>query len=212
MGIFCTEAYTKRGPEAIASALPSSRSPPGGPLRYSPAVKNNVHETERLVLEPFGEKHLTPRYVRWLNDPEVTRWSEQRHVTHTLESCRAYYESFVGTPNMFFAIVHKGELGHVGNLNVYVEPRHGLADIGILVGERSAWGNGYGYEAWTCILHALLKEPSIRKVTGGSAANNVAMQKIMRAAGMVEDGRRARHYVYDGSEVDIVYFAAFKSE
>jgi hypothetical protein len=31
----------------------------------------------------------------------------------------------------------------------------------------------------------------------------------MRGCGMDEDGRRVRHYVYDGREVDLVYYAMF---
>lgn len=173
-------------------------------------MKDRVHETERLRIQPFGEQHLTERYLGWLADPEVVRWSEQRYRTHTLASCRAYHASFRGTPNMFFAIVAKDPvLGHVGNLNVYVDERHGTADIGILLGERAAWGKGYGREAWEAVMRALLGEARIRKVSGGCIADNVAMVKIMRACGMIEDGRRTREYVYDGREVDVVTFAAF---
>ena len=170
---------------------------------------SSVIETPRLRLEPFSERHLTERYVGWLADPDVMRWSENRFRTHSLETCRAYWRSFDGTPNLLYAIVAKDPaLGHVGNINVYLNERHGTADIGILVGERRTWGAGYGGEAWRAML-AHLHARGIRKVTGGCVADNTAMVKIMKGAGMVEDGRRARHYVYDGREVDIVYFAAF---
>lgn len=179
-------------------------------LSFATAVKHRIHQTERLRIEPFGEHHLTSRYVGWLADPEVVRWSEQRHDQHTLESCRDYQESFRGTPDMSFAIVAKDPvLGHIGNLTVHVQESHGLADIGILLGERNAWGRGYGGEAWGAVMRALLAEPGMRKVTGGCVAENLAMAMIMRRCGMLEDGRRVRHYVYDGREVDVVYFAAF---
>lgn len=169
-------------------------------------------ETPRLRLEPFGEHHLTERYVAWLADPEVVRWSEQRHTRHTLESCRAYWRSFEGTPNLFYAIVARDQqLGHLGNLNVYVNTRHGVADIGIVVGERAAWGNGYGREAWEAAMRYLLSS-GIRKVTGGCVADNKAMVKIMQSVGMREDGRRSRQYVYDGNEVDVVYYATFAND
>ncbi|CAN5909564.1 hypothetical protein BH11MYX4_BH11MYX4_00060 [soil metagenome] len=174
-------------------------------------MKDHVLESERLRIEPFAEQHLTERYVGWLSDPEVVRWSEQRHVVHTLASCRAYYESFRGTANMFFAIVAKApSVGHIGNINVYVDTRHGTADIGILLGERATWGQGFGREAWYRVMNALLETGTSRKVTGGCVADNLAMVKIMRACGMVEDGRRVRHFVYDGRETDVVYYAAWR--
>lgn len=174
-------------------------------------MKHRTHDTPRLTIEPFGEKHLSERYVSWLHDPENMRWSENRFAKHTLESCREYMRSFDGSPNMFFAIVAKDPaLGHFGNLTVYVEPRHGLADIGILIGDRAAWGKGYGREAWGAIQSALLEEPGIRKVTGGCVADNVGMVKVFEACGMVPDGRRVRQYVYEGREVDIVHYAIWR--
>lgn len=77
-----------------------------------------VLRTSRLRLEPFAEPHLTERYVGWLNDPDVVRFSEQRHRRHTLASCEAYWRSFEGTPNHFWAIVaDDASLGHIGNIN-----------------------------------------------------------------------------------------------
>ena len=172
-------------------------------------MKDVVIETERLRLEPFAERHLTERYVGWLADPEIVRYSEQRFRTHTLESCAEYMRSFEGTPNLFYALVAKdAALGHVGNLNVYVDERHGTADIGILVGERATWGKGIGGEAWRAAVERLLAH-GVRKVTGGCVATNEAMVRIMKRAGMKPDGRRAAQYVYDGQEVDVVYYAVF---
>lgn len=174
-------------------------------------MKDHVLESERLRIEPFAEQHLTERYVRWLTDPEVVRWSEQRYVVHTLASCRAYYESFRGTAHMFFAIVAKdASVGHIGNINVYVETRHGTADIGILLGERAAWGQGFGREAWQRVMNALLDLGTLRKVTGGCVVDNIGMVRLMRACRMVEDGRRERQLVYDGRETDLVYYAAWR--
>ncbi|TAL00179.1 MAG: N-acetyltransferase [Rhodospirillaceae bacterium] len=170
-------------------------------------------ETPRCILESFGEIHLSDRYVGWLNDPETTRFSQQRYRRHDLESCRAYMTSFVGMPHYFAAIVAKDRsLGHIGNINAYVDERNGVADVGILVGERGAWGTGYGTEAWVAFCRHLLLSCGIRKVTAGTLANNIAMLGIMRKAGMKDDGRRLRQSIHEGQEVDIVYAALFRDD
>lgn len=168
-------------------------------------------ETQRLRIVRFAEEHLSGRYVGWLSDPDVVRWSEQRYRKHTLESCRDYWRSFDGTPHIFAALIAKdATLGHVGNMNVYFDERHGVADIGILLGERSVWGKGYGTEAWRAMMAYVFATTETRKITGGCVANNEAMVRIMRGCGMADDGRRTRQYVYDGLEVDVVYAAAFR--
>ena len=167
--------------------------------------------TERLVMMPFSERHLTARYVAWLNDCELMRYSEQRHKTHTLASCRSYWRSFADTPNYFWAIEETtNDLGHVGNINAYVNQINGLADLGILIGLPQAKGKGYGQEAWAGVCGFLFQEIGLRKITAGVLAVNRPMLTLARQVGMVEDGVRRRHYLCDGMEVDVIHLALFR--
>ena len=168
-------------------------------------------ETLRLRILPFAQEHLTARYVGWLNDPVVVQFSEQRHRRHTLESCRSYWQSYTGTPHFFWAIIARDPaLGHIGNINAYVSPENRMADVGILIGERAVWGQGYGLETWKAVCAYLLGEARLRKICAGTLASNSAMLAIMRRSGMIDDGRRARHYLVDSLEVDICHAAQFR--
>jgi len=170
-------------------------------------------ETTRLRIEPFSEAHLTDRYVAWLNDPEVVRFSEQRHRNHTTESCRAYLASFDGTPHYFWAIVSRDlTLGHIGNINAYVDLHNRTADLGIIIGELAVWGRGYGSEAWHAVCRFLLGDLRLRKVTAGTLAINAGMLGIMQRIGMRDDGRRIRHHIADGREVDVIHMALFDDD
>jgi len=174
-------------------------------------ARSPVLETDRFLIEPFSEKHLTERYVAWLNDPEVIRLSEQRFHTHTMDSCRQYMLSFEGTPNYFWAVLSKdSQEGHVGNVNAYVDARNGVADIGILMGERKVWGKGYGLEVFRGVTSFLFRDVRVRKVTAGTTSINQGMLRIMERMGMEPDGRRVRHVIVDGREVDLVYGALFR--
>ena len=169
-------------------------------------------ETARLRIVPFSEDYLTPRYVAWLNDPVVVRYSEQRHRRHTIESCRDYWRSFAGTAHQFWAIlVSESHLGHIGNINAHVDEKNRLADVGILIGEKTVWGQGYGLEAWSAVCKHLLDEEGMRKVTAGTMAVNEGMLRIMERSGMAADGRRLRHYLFEGKETDIIHMALFNA-
>lgn len=167
--------------------------------------------SKRLRISPFREEFLSPRYVGWLNDPDIVRYSEQRHRVHTLESCRAYWASFKDSPNHFWAVEEVGEhLGHIGNMTAYVDEDNLVADVGILIGEKTLHGRGYGLEAWQAVCRFLLENRGMRKLCAGTLSVNEAMLKIMKRAGMIEDGRRIRHYLFQNREVDIVYMALFR--
>lgn len=164
-------------------------------------------------LEPFADRHLTARYVGWLSDPGVVRYSEQRHRKHDLASCRAYAASFEDSPHYFWAIVARDPaLGHIGNVNAYLDAHNGVADMGILVGERASWGQGFGTDAWRAACRFLLLDRGLRKVTAGTLANNHGMLAVMRNAGMREEGRRRRQALWEGSEIDMVEAGVLREE
>lgn len=169
-------------------------------------------ETPRLLLVPFTELHLSPRYIAWLNDIEVVRYSELRHRSHTLESCREYLHTIIHSPNYFWAITTREAVpGHIGNISVYVDEPNQVADIGLLIGEKSVWGQGYGSEAWCAVCDFLLHRAGLRKITAGTMASNVGMRAVMRHAGMVEEGRRQQQFLLDGRPEDLVLGALFSS-
>lgn len=176
-------------------------------------ARSRVIEAPRLRLEPFSEAHLTARYLGWLSDPEVVRYSDQRRAAHTRESCDAYRRSFDGTPNYFWAIVARdASLGHFGTMTAYVEPTNGVADMGILIGERAAWGQGLGSETWLAACGFLFLDLGLRKITAGTIEPNQGMLGIMRKTGMKEDGRRVRQHLWEGRPVDVIHAALFRED
>ena len=165
----------------------------------------------RLVtLRPFLDSDISPSYLGWLNDPTTMRWSNQRFRHHTYESCRAYRGGFEDTPNLFLAIEARSDGAVLGTMTAYVAEQHGTADMGILVGEREAWGKGVGLEAWTLLMEWLLHTRGLRKVTGGTLDANVGMVRIMERSGMQLEGRRLRQELVDGVAHDVLYFGRFR--
>tara|TARA_R110002074_G_scaffold165031_1_gene324989 strand:- start:1012 stop:2694 length:1683 start_codon:yes stop_codon:yes gene_type:complete len=175
---------------------------PDGTLPYMPPVL----ETSRLVLQPFPDDLLTDTYVGWLNDPDVVRFSEQRHMTHTLESCRDFIASFTGTPHGLWAIRDKTRgLCHIGNISTEVDSQTATGDIRILIGDRAAWGTGLGAEAWMAVMAHLFDDLGLAKVTAGTLAGNTGMLKIMEKSGMRETHRRPGPTPIDGRVMDMIY-------
>ena len=172
----------------------------------TPTAMTKILETPRLRLEPFPMDLLTERYVGWLNDPAVVRFSEQRHHVHTLDSCRAFVESFAGTANGLWAIREKAQgLRHIGNISTEVDRAAGTGDIRILIGERDAWGTGLGAEAWIAVMDHLFQDLGLARVTAGTIAENTGMRRIMAKAGMTETHRAPAPTPIDGRPAVMVY-------
>jgi [ribosomal protein S5]-alanine N-acetyltransferase len=178
-----------------------------GPTDQSPRL-----EGLRVRLETFTQNDVTPAYLGWLNDPVVTRYSNQRFVSHTRESSLTYLRSFNGSSNFFFSVRRRKDGFALGTMTAYVATNHGTADMGILIGERSAWGQGYGQDAWSTLLRWLLTVQALRKVTAGALACNGPMLQLAKKSGMHMEGARRRQEIVDGTEHDILYFARFRDD
>ncbi len=164
--------------------------------------------TARLRLVPFGPQHLTERYVAWLNDPAVVRYSENRHRRHTLESCARYADGMKTGGHPFWAVEWNG--AHIGNLTAYCDRPNRVADLAIMIGAPEARGHGLGLEAWCAALdHLLGPAGGQRKVTAGTMAANRPMLGVMAGSGMSEEGRRRAQFLLNGEPVDMVMAARF---
>jgi RimJ/RimL family protein N-acetyltransferase len=148
-------------------------------------------------------------YVAWLNDPLITRFSNQRFRSHTAQSSTAYFRSFEGSDNLFLSVRRAGTDEAIGTMTAYIARPHATADIGILIGERAAWGRGIGQEAWELLSNWLLAEGGIRKLTAGAVACNVGMVRVMERSGMHREAVRRAQEIVEGHAQDVVYYARF---
>lgn len=163
-----------------------------------------------VELLPFSVEDVTSEYIKWLNDPEVVLFSNQRFKVHSEQSCLDYVSSFRATHNLFLKIVLKENSRMVGTMTAYNSVHHGTSDMGIMLGSRSVMGKGFGQDAWNTLQAWLFDVAAIRKVTGGAMRCNVAMVRIMERSGMKLEAVRPQQELLDGQPQDIVYFGKFR--
>lgn len=159
-----------------------------------------------VVLRPMVVADITPEYVGWLNDPEVVKYSNQRFVRHTLESCRNYFDGFLRSPNRFVSINSKVDGRLLGTMTAYASPHHQTVDVGIMVGLRSVWGNGIGQDAWNTLLLWLENQRQVRKITAGTMRCNASMVKLIERSGLELEATRPKQELLDGTPQDLLYF------
>ncbi len=164
----------------------------------------SVEESDSLfVLTP---EHVTDSYVSWLNAPEINRYLESRFVTHTVESTRAFVALVLASPNSLFLGIKSHQLGrHVGNIKLGpIDPHHETGDIGILIGDKAAWGKGIATSAIEAISEIAGNRLKLRKLTAGCYASNAGSQRAFEKAGFVVEGVRPAQFLLDGVPEDLV--------
>lgn len=139
-----------------------------------------------------------------MNDPEITRYLESRGTPVSLAALREYVEARRTDPSsLFLAIVRKDTDEHIGNIKLGpFDRRHGLADIGIIVGERSAWGRGFATDAISSLARYAFERLDVRKLTAGCYGPNVGSIRAFEKAGFRVEAVRPRHFLCEGEAVD----------
>lgn len=172
-----------------------------------PASDSLEGQSVRLV--PFADRHLTDAYVAWLNDPDVTRFSENRHRRHTLESCQFYRDSLAADGHPFWAIEWTVDGRHIGNITAYRDRPNLRADVAIMIGDPALRGTGLAREAWRLAIEHLLTAGGLAKVTAGTMANNLPMRRLCEGSGMILEATLPRHFLWNGNWIDQVLYSRF---
>jgi ribosomal-protein-alanine N-acetyltransferase len=164
-----------------------------------------------LVISGFRDELLNERYVSWLNDPDVVRYSEQRHKRHSIESCSSYVDSMRASNRLFLSIeTAHGEHSHIGNISVFIDAPNRAADLSIMIGDKVAWGRGYASMAWNAVIQYLLYEADLRRVTAGTMEVNLPMIRLIKRSGMHIDCVRPRHFLWEDREIAFVGASRFR--
>jgi RimJ/RimL family protein N-acetyltransferase len=159
---------------------------------------------ELFLLEPGV---VTEQYVDWLNDPDINRFLESRFARHDLASTRAFVQEALDNSDVLFLGI-RSDGRHVGNIKLGpLDRRHGLGEIGIMIGDRSVWGKGVASAAIEVITQIAREELGLRKLTAGCYGSNKGSARAFEKAGFSVEGVRPAHYLLDGKPEDHVLLA-----
>ena len=152
--------------------------------------------TPRLTLRCLTSEDVGQHYVDWLNDPETTRFLEVRWTRHDLDGVRTFVETVnCSANNLLLGMFAHDNGSHIGNIKVGpVNPHHRRAEMGLIVGDKSRWGKGYGREAIAAVTAYAHEALKLVKVVAGCYAANEGSRRAFLAAGYKEEGRQVMHW------------------
>ena len=102
--------------------------------------------------------------------------------------CRALIES---ETNIFCAVHERHTDLFVGTCKIGgINDFSGIADIGIMIGEKRFWGKGIGSETVSLLSNYAFNELNLRKLTGGAMSSNKPMLNIFDRLGFIRFGSR----------------------
>ena len=163
-----------------------------------------------------AEKTDIPRFVTWLNDPEVRRFLLMAYpLSGAFEE--KWFESMVerGLAEQVLVIERKVGDGYepIGNTSfMHVDWISRNAEIGIFIGEKQVWSQGYGREAMKLMLRHGFNHMNLHRISLHVYEHNVRGIKAYEHAGFVHEGRLRQDVFKEGVYRDVLIMAVIRPE
>lgn len=167
---------------------------------------------------PFTTAHLRdPAYLSWLRDKDVVRTLNlpvymAAPVSET--TVEDYCQRMMASERDLFLALHDAATEQfIGTLKAgTIDFHHGIADVGIMIGEKTCWGRGFAFDAIGALAQHLFTVLGLRRLTAGAMAINPAMIAVFEKLGFKREGVLRAQDRYDGGVCDHILLGCFQDE
>lgn len=171
------------------------------------------HELGQVILrnpEPFDLEAL----YRFKNDQEIAHMLVGFTTGYSMEDLREWLESHRRQKDeVLWVIAETVANTCVGHVGLYqIDFRAGVAELGILIGDRAYWGRGLGR---ACVEYVLLYgfcELHLNRISLPVLATNERAIKLYRSCGFKDEGRLREGQYKNGEYVDVLLMGLLRRE
>lgn len=161
-------------------------------------------EGERIYLRP-PEMLDVPHLTRWINDLEVSKYILSRTPTISISEEEWVKDQAKDKDSVSLIIVLKEGDVPIGNLGLCgIRSFDRNPSLGIMIGEKHCWSNGYGTEAIKLLLSYAFNYLNLHKVGLCVLASNERAQRVYAKCGFVVTGREPEDVFVDGHYEDMI--------
>ena len=186
-------------------------------LGESMPIRKNVPKQEtltgrRVYLRPFSRDDL--QYIqKWSNDAELRKLTGEVAPMSQAETEKWYKELLDDKDRMWFVIVLKSGnrvIGEAGLLRMFRPWRS--TDMTIIIGEKDAWGKGYGTDVGHLLLDYAFIRLGFHRVSIGVVGFNKRALRFWESLGFKKEGVERDEYYYDNEYSDGVMMSILEDE
>lgn len=159
---------------------------------------------------------LLDDYLRWQNDAEVNRTRIFTPRPLTEEAVRAWYARVSqqeGLDNPTFTIYERANWRPIGLTSLFnIDFWSSTAEYGIVIGEKTCWGKGYGTEVTRLMLEFAFRGLCLQQLHLRTMSFNERGIRAYLRAGFRHAGRLRHAHRVNGQPCDVVLMDCVASE
>jgi RimJ/RimL family protein N-acetyltransferase len=169
---------------------------------------------KKVRLRPVERDDL-PRFVEWFGDPDVRRHL-LLYLPFSLAQEERWFESLQGRlerqQDVLLAI-ETADGAHIGNIGLNsINWKDRNAELGIVIGEKAYWSQGYGTDAIRTLLELAFREMNLHRVFLRVDVDNERGIRCYEKAGFQRDGTLRQMVFKEGTYIDQHIMSILRSE
>ncbi|RBM20664.1 GNAT family N-acetyltransferase [Streptomyces sp. PT12] len=170
----------------------------------------NGERVRLRALEPGDASALH----RWHGDAEVTRWLDTSYPESLAQLARRSEERVANSyTRTVLAIETRDEERLIGVLALRdVSPESGSGEVDLYIGEKDAWGRGFGSDALRTLCRFAFDQMRLHSVALWVAAPNAGAIRCYEKVGFRVDGRQREAFRRDGEWHDMLLMTVLEGE
>ncbi len=162
------------------------------------------------------EREDLPRFVAWLNDPEV-RAGLLMYLPLSMAQEEEWFKGMLARPpeeQVLVIEVREGDgwlaIGSCDFNHIHLPSRSAM--VGIMIGEKRFWNQGYGTEAMQLLLKHGFETLNLNRIGLEVFDTNLRAIRCYEKAGFVHEGCHRQAMFKDGKYMDILQMSVLRSE
>ena len=163
-----------------------------------------IKVNEQIFLKVLNLNDVSKPYVEWLNDYEVTKFTEQKYFKHTIESTKTFIsQKDKSESDLLFGIFFDGK--HIGNVKLGpIKFQHKSAEVSYVIGVKEFWGKGIASKCVDTVVQFAITELGLKKINAAYYENNISSAKVLKKCGFVIEGNKVSEVIFENKRINSV--------
>jgi diamine N-acetyltransferase len=178
-------------------------------------VGGKMIQGKRVRLRAIDRNDL-PFFVTWLNDEEV-RENISVYIPVSIIQEEEWFNAILKHPAEEQPLTIEVLLGEewrvVGDMSIFkIDQLNRSAEVGIFIGDKQYWGQGYGVDAMRLMLRHGFNHLNLNRIYLHVFETNTRGIRCYEKCGFTMEGKMRQAHYLNGKYIDVLLMSIIKSE
>lgn len=162
------------------------------------------------------EREDLPKFVEWLNDPEIYQGLSM-YTPLSMAEEENWFETMLKNPKDEHPLCIEAKVDDgwqlIGNSGFFdLDWRNRSAELGIFIGDKTFWNQGYGTEVIRLLLRHGFSTLNLHRIYLRVFEDNPRAIRSYEKAGFVHEGRQRQGEYHEGEFHDVLFMSVLRPE